>query len=201
MDSFHLIIKHGYNQHESARDTLNRMLKRKSTIILFFIVFILLLIPVGLVLKGNHQAEDINLSAICTDSNGCPSQYCTTSCGGGGDLFGCAPVCVPKDCFMDFDAQNCPVGPNCSVWKTSSGNKVCYYNHPNDERDCGEEGYYGQKFECCKGYIRGVGTELKDGACDMNKGGYEGIFPYCIACGDGQCSKNENRCNCPADCN
>ncbi len=180
------------------------MVQKKRTklvsVSLLIIAVVAVSLIIGMRIYGTKQSAEINLGEICADSNGCPSRYCTQACAGGGDTFGCSLTCAPKDCYRDFSAKNCPVGQNCSIWETASGDKVCYYNNPNDKRECGEEGYFGQKFECCEGYSRGVGIELADGSCDMTKGGYEGIFPYCIACGDGTCSNHENKCNCRADC-
>ena|SRR3989344_5935629 len=142
---------------------------------------------------------EVNLLEICTESSGCPREYCTIGCVGGGPQFGCVAGCVPRDC-QEFDAKNCPVGDICSLWTNSVGEKVCYYNSVNDDHACGETGYYGQKVDCCEGFIRRSGKLLEDGSCDMAKGGYQDQFPYCLACGDGQCGPRENKCNCPEDC-
>jgi hypothetical protein len=81
----------------------------------------------------------------------------------------------------------------------TSNNKVCYYKL-NDAPECGGVGYYGQEVECCEGLVRRAGKVLSSGSCDIAKGGYQGQFPYCIACGNGRCEALENKCNCPEDC-
>lgn len=175
--------------------------KQRAIILTTSIVVLGLMVLIGARFYRHQQVADMNLIAICTSANGCPSEYCKQGCvGGGGDNMGCSLGCMPKDCYKDFDAENCPVGQSCSLWQTSSGDLVCYYTSRNDSRECGEEGYFGQKHECCEGLTRGIGIELPDGSCDLTKGGSQDLFPYCIACGDGQCSTFENKCSCPADC-
>lgn len=152
-------------------------------------------LPFAYLNKSLSPIDDIE--QYCKNSKTCPSDYCETACVGGGPELGCIGGCVPKDC-QDFDASMCPKG-RCQVWKNNSGKDICYYKL-NDNRKCGEAGYYGQVAECCEGFVRRSGKVLADGTCDYTKGGYQNLFPTCLACGNGVCEKIENKCNCPEDC-
>lgn len=58
-----------------------------------------------------------------------------------------------------------------------------------------------QSLPCCKGLqeISNMRTPDKDGTCHEVLG-VCGSTLCSSSCGDGQCRKKENRCNCPQDC-
>ncbi len=54
--------------------------------------------------------------------------------------------------------------------------------------------------KCCQD-LRLIGLDkFKDGKCLLPTGGRGDGSGYCTKCGDGQCQKPENKCNCPVDC-
>jgi len=151
----------------------------------------------------NGLGSDIDHREFCnsssTDSETCPSEFCTVNCVGGGDLFGCVLGCVPKDC-QDFSAEDCPL-ISCKIMTNSAGEKVCYYRPVVSPPACGGHGYYGQEVECCPGLVLRSGKVLKNETCATKEDFYRDAFPYCLNCGNEICDTLENKCNCPEDCN
>ncbi len=161
------------------------------------VVILALVLSVTVALFVRKNDKEIDLNDICNENN-CPEEYCTFNCVGGGNLFGCVVGCVPKHC-IEFPAEKCPLG-SCQIMINNKNEQICYYKPKGDLPECGDVGYYGHEVGCCEGLEKRSGKLLPDGSCEMTRGGYQDLFPYCLACGDGKCDSLENKCNCPEDC-
>jgi len=134
---------------------------------------------------------------VYQETGECSSDRCEFLCDLATDIGdNCDKRCIPKDCSR-FSPEVCPV-EICQVTKACDGNSACRAI-ADGQRQCGEEGYFGQDVECCSGLVRKCGKLTSDGLCDPQSGGYQKL-PSCIPCGNGICEKYENKCNCPEDC-
>ena len=129
----------------------------------------------------------------------CPENLCnrTVKCNSQASEIRCVMTCDPKEC-VEISAPDCPV-ERCLVLAGCGKEEVCFPKIEQEEAECGDLAYSGEK-ECCEGLVKRCGVEFFDGSCDM-EGKYSMYnTPLCLPCGNNVCNQFENRCNCPEDC-
>ncbi len=165
---------------------------------LFFIFCVLAVVS----RPGLAEDEPKDLAGFCRQTfeqeGVCPGEVCDLVTGEA--VEGEEPVksCQAKAC-PDIKPDDCPED-YCAVMEDCSGRKICHFQMPGEQAECGDIAYAGQDVPCCPGLVRRCGIEFLDGTCDME--GQNSVYnlPICIPCGDGICGNFENRCNCPEDC-
>ncbi len=102
-----------------------------------------------------------------------------------------------NECTEDSDCYHKECSNGDCVKVNERGDDSCI--NDDDCKLCIEEGEEGSIFNedvCCEGLEKISNSWLDNGECMMYK---DGSF-ICAKCGNGECGKGENECNCPEDC-
>ena len=141
----------------------------------------------------------VNCERTFAENGVCPQDVCEReiTCASEEQAIHCTMVCHPKEC-VKIDVKDCPLD-RCAALSGCGEEKVCYPQIKEDNLQCGDLAYIGEK-ECCEGFVKRCGVEFLDGNCDMR--GQYSVYnaPICVPCGNGVCNQFENQCNCPEDC-
>ncbi len=113
-----------------------------------------------------EEQQVLDCESAFVQSGFCPENLCAreVKCATETEQISCTIQCNPKEC-VTIKAKDCPL-ERCAILSGCGEEKVCYPRIEEDNLECGELAYIGEK-ECCEGLVKRCGVEFLDDSCDM----------------------------------